>query len=333
MRQGKLNAWLGAAAGISLLTGCSPVVLAPAGDIAAQQRDLLFFATALILVIVIPLILNVLFFAWRYRASGSGTYDPITHDSTRLTALVWSGPLVIITVLAATTWISTHRLDPYRPLARIGPDQPIAAGVKPLVVQVVALDWKWLFIYPDYGVASVNEMTVPLNVPVEFDITSSTVMNSFFIPAMAGQIYAMPGMQTKLNGVFNQPGSFDGFSANYSGAGFSRMRFGAHSVNKADFDAWLGRAKSGDALDATSYLALSKPSEADPVRYFGRVDGGLYASILNMCVGDPSSCQTQPMNHMSATGMGEPGAMVMSPAHSMTATSATMTASTPDTGL
>ena len=134
---------------------------------------------------------------------------------------------------------------------------------------MVALDWKWLFIYPEHGIATVNELAAPVDVPISFKITSSSVMNSFFIPALAGQIYAMPGMETKLHAVINEPGAFEGFSANYSGAGFSDMRFKFHGLSPADFDAWVQKAKaSSDKLDRPGYLELEKPSERVPVRRY-----------------------------------------------------------------
>ena len=149
------------------------------------------------------------------------------------------------------------------------PERPVPDDAKPLTVEVVALDWKWLFIYPEQGIATVNELAAPVDRPIVFKITASSVMNSFFIPALAGQIYAMPGMETKLNAVINQPGEFEGFSANYSGAGFSGMRFKFHGLSEADFDQWVQKAKAGGgALTRAAYLELERPSERDPVRRF-----------------------------------------------------------------
>ena len=153
-------------------------------------------------------------------------------------------PLLIIICLGAVTWVGTHLLDPYRPLARTAPGQPVGTDVKPLEVQVVALHWKWLFIYPEQGIATVNELAVPEGRPLRFRISSSSVMNSFYVPAMAGQIYAMPGMETKLNAVFNETGNYEGFSANYSGAGFSNMRFGVRSMTPAGFERWAAQART-----------------------------------------------------------------------------------------
>ncbi|HEX8046391.1 ubiquinol oxidase subunit II [Rhizobium sp.] len=286
-----------------LLSGCNLVVMAPSGDIAVQQRDLIVVSTVLMLIIIIPVIFLTLFFAWKYRQSNTAApYEPDWHHSTRLELVIWSAPLAIIIALGAVTWISTHQLDPYRPLDRIAADKPIPQDVKPLTVEVVALDWKWLFFYPEYGIATVNEMAAPVDRPINFKITASTVMNSFFIPALAGQIYAMPGMETKLHAVINHPGEFEGLSANYSGAGFSHMRFKFHGFSQADFDQWVDKAKSqGSALGRPEYLVLAKPSEREPVRYYNAVDKDLYEAILNMCA-DPSKMCMSEMMHIDAKG-------------------------------
>ncbi|MBY0237977.1 MAG: ubiquinol oxidase subunit II [Burkholderiaceae bacterium] len=274
------------------LSGCNTVVMKPSGDIAAQQANLVVVSTLLMLLIIVPVIALTLFFAWRYRASNtSAKYDPDWDHSTKLELVIWGAPLLIIIVLGLLTWISTHKLDPYRPLDRIDEHRAIAPGVKPMEVQVVALDWKWLFIYPDLGIASVNELATPVDVPVRYKITASTVMNAFYIPAKAGMIYAMPSMQTELNAVINKAGVYDGFSANYSGAGFSGMRFKFHGLSQADFDAWVAKVKaSGNTLDRTVYQALEKPSEKEPVRHFAGVTDGLYDAILNRCVGEGQTC-------------------------------------------
>ncbi len=169
-----------------LLAGCQAVTLSPSGDIAARQGDLIVVATVLMLLIVVPVMALTGWFAWHFRQSNrKASYDPEWHHSTQLELVIWSAPLLIIIMLGAVTWISTHTLDPFRKLDRIAAGRPVPADVRPLKVQVVALDWKWLFIYPDYGIASVNEMAAPVDVPIEFQITSSTVMNSFFVPAVS----------------------------------------------------------------------------------------------------------------------------------------------------
>jgi cytochrome o ubiquinol oxidase subunit 2 len=289
-----------------LLAGCNTVVLNPSGDIAAQQGRLVVIATYLMLLIVVPVIILALLFAWRYRASNTkATYKPEWDHSTQLELVIWAAPLLIIIALGALTWISTHTLDPYRPLDRIGEKRPVPKELKPLVVEAVALDWKWLFIYPEQGIATVNELAAPVDRPIEFKITASGVMNSLYIPALAGQIYAMPAMETKLHAVINEAGVFEGFSANYSGAGFSNMRFKFHGVSNADFDAWVAKVKgASEKLDRPGYLELEKPSKKDPVRYFASVPADLYGAILNRCVAPGTMCVDAMMAKDHATAMG-----------------------------
>src|ERR1700694_2538805 len=281
-----------------LLSGCNTVVLSPSGDVAVQQRDALIESTVLMLLIIIPVIALTVFFAWRYRHSNAAArYEPDWDHSTQLELVIWSVPLLIIICLGAITWASTHLLDPYRPLGRVATGQAVVREAKPLKVDVVALDWKWLFIYPDYGIATVNELAAPVNRPIEFRITASSVMNSFYIPALAGQVYAMPAMQTQLHAVINKAGVYQGFSANYSGAGFSGMHFAFHGVEDADFDKWIAAAKAGGGtLDRTAYLHLEQPSENEPVRRYAGVDATLFNAILNLCVEPNKMC----MSDMSA---------------------------------
>ncbi|WP_273455005.1 ubiquinol oxidase subunit II [Nevskia ramosa] len=275
------------------LAGCGLVTLAPSGDIAARQGDLIVVATVLMLLIVVPVMVLTGWFAWHFRASNQkANHDPDWHHSTALELVIWSAPLLIVIMLGAVTWISTHTLDPFRKLDRIAEGRPLPEGVKPLKVQVVALDWKWLFIYPDYGIASVNEMAAPVDVPIEFQITSSTVMNSFFVPALAGQIYAMPAMETRLHAVINKAGDFEGFSANYSGAGFSQMRFNFKGLDGQDFDRWVAKARESNAeLSRGEYLQLEKPGARGPVRLYGKTMAGLYDAVLNLCVEPTKMCQ------------------------------------------
>ena len=289
----------------ALLSGCNAIVLSPAGDIAARQRDLLLISTGLMLLIIIPVLALTVLFAWRYRAANTeARYEPDWDHSTQLELAIWGAPLLIIICLGAITWTGTHLLDPYRPLERIVSGQPVKAGTEPLQVQVVALDWKWLFIYPQLGIATVNELAAPVDRPINFVITSATVMNSFYVPALAGQIYAMPAMQTKLSAVINKAGDYDGFSANYSGAGFSGMKFRFHGQSVADFDAWVAKVqKEGGALDRDGYLKLEKPSENVPVAYYGTVPADLYHAALNMCVQPGKMCMDE-MMRIDATGGG-----------------------------
>ena len=290
-------------AALGLLTGCNMVVLNPAGDIAVQQRNLLIASTALMLIVIVPVIALTFLYAWRYRASNAkAIYDPDWHHSTQLEVVIWTIPLLIIIALGAMTWISTHTLDPFRPLSRLAPNKPVPADVKPLTVQVVALDWKWLFLYPEHGIASLNEMAAPVDVPISFKITSSSVWNTFYVPALAGMVYAMPGMQTQLHAVMNKAGDFRGQSAHYSGSGFSRMNFDFRSLSQQGFEAWVAKVKQGGKpLDRAAYLDLEKPSEAEPVRYYGSVESGLFDAILGMCVAPGQMCVGE-MHHIDMKG-------------------------------
>jgi cytochrome o ubiquinol oxidase subunit 2 len=287
-------------AGASVLAGCSKlVVLNPAGDVAAQQGQLVVIATVLMLLIIVPVIFLIFLFAWRYRQNGVHTqteYDPEWHHSTKLELIIWAAPLVIIIALGALTWISTHQLDPYRPLDRIAAGKPIPQGVKPLEVQVVSLDWKWLFILPEQGIATVNELAAPVDRPIHFKLTSSKTMNAFYVPDLAGMIYTMPGMQTELNAVINKEGVFKGMSSHYSGSGFAGMTFKFHGLSDKDFDQWVNNAKTtGQPMTRDAYIALSKPSERNPVERFSSIEDGLYKRILNLCVEDGQTCMHEVM--------------------------------------
>ena len=282
---------------VALLGGCNMVVLHPAGDIAMRERNLIVASTALMLLIIIPVVVTTLIFAWRYRAANTAAiYDPDWHHSTQLELLIWTAPLLIVVALGAMTWMGTHLLDPYRSIRGLEGQQRLPAGTKPLTVDVVALDWKWLFIFPGQGIATVNDLTLPTNVPVDFHITSATVMNSFFIPALAGQIYAMAGMETKLSVIVDRPGDFNGLSSQYSGSGFSHMNFAVRSMTPQAFDQWVAAVKSkGSALDQKTYDALRKPSEEVPHIYYSSVRPGLFDAILNMCTTPGKMCADQMM--------------------------------------
>lgn len=268
------------------LAGCNAVLLSPSGDMAVRQRDLIIIATCLMMLIIVPVITMTLVFAFRYRETNKeATYNPDWDHSTTLELGIWAAPLLIIIALGAVTWVSTHQLDPYRPLTFIDDKRAVTPDTKPLVVEVVAMDWKWLFLYPEQGIATVNEMAAPVDRPIAFKITATSVMNTFFVPSLAGMVYAMPGMETKLHAVINKAGVYDGLSANYSGEGFSHMRFKFHGLSDGDFDKWVQQVKSGGtALSKDAYVKLAEPSERVPVQRYASVEPDLYKQILNRCV-------------------------------------------------
>jgi cytochrome o ubiquinol oxidase subunit 2 len=273
------------------LDACHAVVLSPSGDVAVQQGRLVMVSTGLMLLVVLPVMAMTALFAWRYRASANARYEPEWAHATHLELIIWAAPLLIIICLGALTWVGTHLLDPYRPVSRIAQGRTLSYDTPDLQVQVVALDWKWLFIYPKLGIATVNELAVPLDTPLSLDITASSVMNSFYAPALAGQVYAMPGMQSELHAVLNTAGDYEGFSANYSGAGFSAMRFKLRGLSAHDFERWTADVKAaGGRLDREGYLQLSHPSENEPARGYATVDPELYAAVLSMCVEPTQPC-------------------------------------------
>jgi len=258
----------------ALLSGCHASLLEPTGRIAADEKQLIITSTLLMLIVVVPVIFMTLYFAWKYRASNtSATYTPNWSYSHRIEAVVWAVPIAIILVLGVITWKTTHELDPYKPLE---------SSVKPIEIQVVSLDWKWLFIYPEQHIATVNEIQFPAGTPVNFKITSDTVMNVFFIPQLGSQIYAMAGMQTQVNLIANEPGVYDGLSTNFSGAGFPDMVFKATAGTQQEFDAWVAKVKaSPNKLGLDNYGELAKPSTKDPVKYFSNVEPVLFTAVLD----------------------------------------------------
>jgi cytochrome o ubiquinol oxidase subunit 2 len=305
-----LRAWSRpAAAGLAalLLGGCNTIVMKPHGDIAAQQAELIVIATWLMLLIIIPVIVLTLVFAWKYRQSNtSAPYTPDWDHSTRLELVIWGAPLLIIIALGAVTWISTHKLDPWRALQRIDAQRPLTSSSEPLVVNVVAMDWKWLFIYPEQGVATINELAAPVDRPIQFRITSSSVMNTFYVPALAGMIYAMPGMVTTLHAVINRAGDYEGLSGNYSGKGFAYMRFRFKGLPADGFEQWVAAQRQGGAaLDRAGYLKLEQPSEKEPVRGFAKVENGLWDAIVGRCVDTRKMCMHQMMAIDAAGGAGK----------------------------
>lgn len=273
--------------GTLLLGGCNMTLLNPTGQVGLEQRNLIITATLLMLLVVVPVIVMTFLFAWKYRASNtSATYTPKWNHSTKIEIAVWTVPILIIIALGYITYKSTHELDPYRPLE---------SDVKPITIEVVSLDWKWVFIYPEQGIATVNKIVFPTNTPVNFKVTSDSVMNSFFIPGLGGQIYAMAGMQTKLHLIANRDAEMEGISANYSGAGFTGMKFKAISTSQENFDAWVSEVKKAPKqLEKAEYEALSKPSQNNPVELYSSVTPNLFQIIVDKYEGMKPG---KPMHH------------------------------------
>jgi cytochrome o ubiquinol oxidase subunit 2 len=277
--------------GAAALSGCSEGVLNPQGPVASAERLILFNSLGIMLAIVIPTILATLGVAFWFRASNRrARYLPDFEYSGRLELLVWSIPAMTVLLVGGVAWVGSHELDPRKPLA---------STVKPIRVQVVSLDWKWLFIYPDQGVASVNKLTLPVGTPVSFELTSSGVMNSFFVPQLGSQIYTMSGMVTHLQLQADRPGTYRGLSAQYSGAGFSDMGFAVDSVPAATFSQWVATARgTGPALDARSYADLAKPSLAVSPFTYRSVAPNLFSNIVSLSAqpNDPARLTNQPSN-------------------------------------
>jgi len=262
--------WVGAPA---LLGGCDTVVLDPQGPIGIAEKTILIDSLAIMLAIVVPTIAATLAFAWWFRASNTrANYLPDFVYSGRIELIVWAIPLLVIMLLGGVTWIGSHDLDPAKPLAS---DTPA------LEIQGVSLDWKWLFIYPNQRIASVNQLVVPAGVPIHFSLTSASVMNAFFIPQLGSMIYTMNGMTTQLNLRADAPGTFLGLSSHYSGDGFSDMHFHVQAVPADRFATWIAAThNAGPTLDAGSYAALAKQSINVSPFTFGVVEPELFQKII-----------------------------------------------------
>ena len=260
--------------GALTLGGCTEGVLDPKGPVASAERLILLNSLGIMLAIVIPTILATLGVAWWFRSSNKrARYLPSFDYSGRLEMLVWSIPAMTVLLVGGVAWVGSHDLDPRK---------PIASTVKPVNVQVVSLDWKWLFIYPEQGIASVNQLTIPVGTPVSFELTSSGVMNSFFVPQLGSQIYTMAGMVTRLHLQADHPGTYRGISANYSGAGFSDMYFNVDAVPAERFAQWVAATRTtGPVLDAQTYADLAKPSQAVAPFTYRAVAPNLFNGILS----------------------------------------------------
>ena len=259
----------------ALLTAGCGGVLDPVGPVGNAEKLILINSGAIMLAIVIPTMIATIAFAWWFRrGNAKATYRPDWEYSGAVELVVWSIPAMTVMLLGGIAWISSHDLEPSKPL-------PSPSNSPPVTVEVVSLDWKWLFIYPDQGIATVNQLVVPAGVPVSYRLTSGTVWNVFFVPQMGSMIYTMPRMTTRLNLQADRPGVYDGLSAHYSGEGFSGMGFKVHAVPQQQFAAWARGARGkGAALDGRAFAELSKPSSyVKPITY-GAVAPGLFDAIV-----------------------------------------------------
>jgi cytochrome o ubiquinol oxidase subunit 2 len=260
------------------LASCSEGPLDPQGPVGRAERLILLDATAIMLAVVVPVIVLTFCFAWWFRSGNSRARRlPDWEYSGRIEMIVWSIPALVILFLGGIAWISSHDLDP---------PAPLKSSAAPLEVQVVSVDWRWVFIYPQQGIASVDRLTVPAGVPVHFRLTSTSVMNSFFIPQLGSQIYTMPGMTTRVNLLADHPGTYAGLSSQYSGDGFSDMRFDVLAVSVADFQSWVDTTHgAGGVLDRPTFEQLARPSSEHAVKTYGEVTTRLFDSIVSAHVG------------------------------------------------
>ncbi|MGK6323886.1 ubiquinol oxidase subunit II [Sphingomonas sp. DT-51] len=254
------------------LAGCNAGVLDPRGPVARAEKQILFDSLAAMLLIVVPVIVATALFAWWFRAGNRrARYRPDWDYSGKLELLIWSVPAMIVLFVGGTGWVGAHLLDPRR---------PIPARAAPIEVQVVALDWKWLFLYPAQGIATVNRLVVPAGAPLHFRLTSATVMNSFFVPQLGSQIYAMAGMEAQLRLAADHPGRYPGIAAHYSGKGFSDMTFTVDALPPAQFAAWAEQARAAPPLDAARYRQLARRGTVPAPLVFGTAPARLFEAIV-----------------------------------------------------
>lgn len=279
---------------VPLLSGCDLVMFQPKGAIAAEQARLIIIATILMLLIVVPVIVMTVWIAWHYRASNKkATYEPNWAHSVKLEILWWTIPCVIILILSIITWVTSHTLDPYRPLD---------SDKKPLTIQAIALDWKWVFVYPEQGVATINYIEIPENTPISFEIASQGPMNALWIPQLGGQIYAMAGMRTRLHLIADTPGIYDGGSANYSGPGFAEMTFKVKAESEEDFAQWINTVKQApNAMTSEVFNNLLAPSINLPVQYFSSVAPNLFNDEIMKFMMPMGMSMSMPMSHSPET--------------------------------
>lgn len=277
-RFGRTARFVFMASSCATLVACHEGPLAPRGSIAFGERELLFEALVTMLLVVIPVLVLALGVAWWFRASNTkARYLADWEYSGKIEFTIWMIPLLVVTFLGTLAWVGAHAHDPYRPLRS---DKPV------VTIQVISLDWKWVFIYPDQRIATVNALVIPVDQPIHFELTSGTVMNSFSVPQLAGQIYTMSGMRTQLWLQASHQGVYKGFSAQFSGDGFSDMHFDAQVVSAADFSKWVDQVRSGqEALTSDSYRRLASTQSTAPPSVYAQVVTGLFDSVVMASMG------------------------------------------------
>jgi cytochrome o ubiquinol oxidase subunit II len=262
-----------------LMTGCSKlIVLNSKGPVGKEETTLIYMSIGAMLIVIVPVFVMTYLFFKRYRdEKKNADYQPNWVHSTKIELVIWGVPLMIIAFLSYLVWVKTYELDPYK---------PIVSDNKPLNIQVISLDWKWLFIYPDYNIAMVNELVIPEKVPLSFRLTSATVMTSLFIPQLGSQMYAMAGMQTRLHLMADETGTYEGHNVEFSGEGYDTMHFNVIAKTKQGFEEWVNAAKEKqNDLDPATYSQLSQPGSNYPVTVFSPVTPGLFDHVMQSFMG------------------------------------------------
>ncbi len=278
-----------------MMTGCNKlIVLNSKGPIGQEEANLIYMSVAAMLIVIVPVFIMTYLFVKRYRASNKNAdYQPGWVHSTKVELVIWLVPLMIVTFLSYLVWVKTYELDPYL---------PIASDNKPLNIQVISLDWNWLFIYPDYDIAMVNELVIPEKVPLSFRLTSATVMTSLFIPQLGSQMYAMAGMQTKLHLMADETGTFEGHNIEFSGEGYDTMHFKVVAKTMQGFEEWVKQAKENNKqLDLATFSKLNQPITDYPITIFSPVEPGLFDHVMKSFMGWMGDHQN--MKHMGSDEM------------------------------
>lgn len=274
-----------------ILQGTNVALLNVKGFMADEQRRLIIFSTVILISVALPTLALLYFTAWKYRESNKkAVYNPHARHGRKFVFTIWAIPSIFMLILATVMWPATHRLEPRK---------TIAADAKPITIQVISMRWKWVFIYPDQQIATVNFVNIPLNTPVTFELTADEApMSSFWIPNLGGQLYSMTGHVNQLNLIADTAGDYPGSSAEINGAGFAGMKFTARASDAKDFDTWVQRVKqSPNVLDKATYDALVKPSENNPAIFYSAYDNSLYDRVIEKYMGGHGHTATYEKKH------------------------------------